>query len=114
MGQPGGAAASSPQSPTPAVPPARPASASPTDRIPVLAWVIGAAVSEHRPVLGTRWPWLGAGIAAGLWAPNLIWQATHGWPQLAMASALHQQNTPSCSWSTRSASCGRTSPAAAG
>lgn len=25
-------------------------------------------------------------------APNLIWQATHGWPQLAMASALHPQN----------------------
>jgi hypothetical protein len=22
----------------------------------------------------------------------MIWQATHGWPQLAMASALHQQN----------------------
>jgi hypothetical protein len=44
-------------------------------------------------VLRTRWPWLGAGIAAVIWAPNLIWQATHGWPQLAMASALHQQNT---------------------
>ena len=44
-------------------------------------------------MLRTRWPWLGAGIAAVIWAPNLIWQATHGWPQLAMASALHQQNT---------------------
>src|SRR5262249_5035810 len=54
---------------------------------------LGILVSEHRPVLRTRWPWLGAGIAAGNWAPNLIWQATHGWPQLAMASALHQQNT---------------------
>ena len=54
---------------------------------------LGILVSEHRPVLLTRWPWLGAGIAAVIWAPNLIWQATHGWPQLAMASALHQQNT---------------------
>ena len=54
---------------------------------------LGILVSEHRPVLRTRWPWLGAGIAAVIWAPNLIWQATHGWPQLAMASALHQQNT---------------------
>lgn len=43
--------------------------------------------------LRTRWPWLGAGVAALLWAPNLIWQATHGWPQLAMASALQQQNS---------------------
>jgi Dolichyl-phosphate-mannose-protein mannosyltransferase len=54
---------------------------------------LGILVSEHRPVLRTRWPWLGAGIAALIWAPNIIWQATHGWPQLAMASALHQQNT---------------------
>jgi 4-amino-4-deoxy-L-arabinose transferase-like glycosyltransferase len=54
---------------------------------------LGILLSQHRPVLGTRWPWLGTGIAAVIWAPNLIWQATHGWPQLAMASALHQQNT---------------------
>jgi 4-amino-4-deoxy-L-arabinose transferase-like glycosyltransferase len=53
---------------------------------------LGILVSEHRPVLRTRWPWLGAGIAAVIWLPNIIWQATHGWPQLAMASALHQQN----------------------
>jgi Dolichyl-phosphate-mannose-protein mannosyltransferase len=53
---------------------------------------LGILASEHRPVLRTRWPWLGAGIAAVIWAPNLIWQAAHGWPQLAMASALHQQN----------------------
>jgi hypothetical protein len=53
---------------------------------------LGILVSEHRPVLRTRWPWLGAGIAAVIWLPNVIWQATHGWPQLAMASALHQQN----------------------
>src|SRR5215831_11018315 len=53
---------------------------------------LGILVTEHRSVLRTRWPWLGAGIAAAIWAPNVIWQATHGWPQLAMASALHQQN----------------------
>jgi 4-amino-4-deoxy-L-arabinose transferase-like glycosyltransferase len=54
---------------------------------------LGILVSEQRPVLCTRWPWLGAGVAAVIWVPNIIWQATHGWPQLAMASALHQQNT---------------------
>ena len=53
----------------------------------------GLFVSEHRSVLRTRWPWLGAGIAAVIWAPNLIWQATHGWPQLAMSAALHQENS---------------------
>jgi hypothetical protein len=53
----------------------------------------GLLLSGHRGVLRTRWPWLGAAIAALIWAPNVLWQATHGWPELAMASALHQQNT---------------------
>jgi hypothetical protein len=54
---------------------------------------LGILVSGYRPVLRTRWPWLGAGITAVIWVPNVIWQATHGWPQLAMASALHQENS---------------------
>jgi 4-amino-4-deoxy-L-arabinose transferase-like glycosyltransferase len=53
---------------------------------------LGILITQYRSVLRTRWPWLGAGIAAIIWAPNVIWQATNGWPQLAMASALHQQN----------------------
>ena len=53
----------------------------------------GIFCSGHRHVLGTGWPWLGAGIAAVIWAPNVAWQATHGWPQLAMASELHQLNS---------------------
>jgi 4-amino-4-deoxy-L-arabinose transferase-like glycosyltransferase len=58
----------------------------------LIGLALGLLVSSHRRVLRTRWPWLGAGLAALIWAPNLAWQATHGWPQLAMASALHQQN----------------------
>jgi hypothetical protein len=54
---------------------------------------LGILVSQYRPVLRTRWPWLGAVIAAIIWAPNVIWLATHGWPQLAMASALHHENS---------------------
>ena len=54
---------------------------------------IGIAATMHRRVLRTRWPWLAAAVAAALWVPNLFWQATSGWPQLAMASALHQENT---------------------
>ncbi len=59
----------------------------------LIGLAVGLLVSDHRPVLGTRWPWLGAGIAAIIWAPNVIWQATHGWPQLAMSAALHRENT---------------------
>ncbi len=40
-----------------------------------------------------RWlrdPWVlgGAALAVAICAPNLIWQATNGWPQLEMAEAL--------------------------
>jgi hypothetical protein len=59
----------------------------------LICLAVGILASAQRPVLRTRWPWLGAGIATVIWAPNLIWQATHGWPQLAMSSALHQENT---------------------
>ena len=69
----------------------------------LIGLALGLLVTQYRPVLGTRWPWLGAGIAAVIWAPNLIWQATHGWPQLAMASALHQQNTGPGNYAGRAA-----------
>ena len=59
----------------------------------VAALVIGIGVTSRRDVLATRWPWLGGCLALAIWAPNLAWQASHGWPQLTMASALHQQNT---------------------
>ena len=59
----------------------------------LICLTLGLFASAQRAVLWTRWPWLGAGIAAVIWAPNLIWQATHGWPQLAMSAALHRQNT---------------------
>jgi Dolichyl-phosphate-mannose-protein mannosyltransferase len=58
------------------------------------ALVIGILVTPaHRAVMKTRWPWLGGVIALVIWLPNLLWQVASGWPQLTMASALHQQNT---------------------
>jgi hypothetical protein len=65
----------------------------------LITLLLGAVVagilvtSAHRRVLATPWPWLGGGIALAIWAPNLVWQFANGWPQLTMASALHNQNT---------------------
>jgi len=60
----------------------------------IVALVVGIlATSAHRRVLATPWPWLGGVIALVIWMPNLVWQIANGWPQLTMASALHQQNT---------------------
>ncbi|RSM36829.1 phospholipid carrier-dependent glycosyltransferase [Amycolatopsis balhimycina DSM 5908] len=40
----------------------------------------------RRPAL-----WLGGLIALAMVAPTLGWQATHGWPQLAMSAAISQE-----------------------
>ncbi|HEY6316159.1 MAG TPA: glycosyltransferase family 39 protein [Streptosporangiaceae bacterium] len=65
------------------------------------ALAIGILVTPaHRAVMKTRWPWLGGGIALAIWLPNLAWQAANGWPQLTMASALHQQNTSTADYTS--------------
>lgn len=46
----------------------------------------------HRDVLRTPGPWL-AGALAGLMAvPNVVWDAQHGWPNLAMAQVLSDRS----------------------
>jgi hypothetical protein len=59
----------------------------------LLALAVGLLVTGRVDVLRTRWPWLGAAVAAIIWAPNVVWQATHGWPQFEMAASLHRENT---------------------
>jgi 4-amino-4-deoxy-L-arabinose transferase-like glycosyltransferase len=51
-----------------------------------LAGAIG--ISGPREVLRRPALWIAAGVAAAIWAPNLWWQATHGWPQLTMAGVI--------------------------
>jgi 4-amino-4-deoxy-L-arabinose transferase-like glycosyltransferase len=43
---------------------------------------VGLVLTAQRRWLATPWPWLAALIAGALLAPNLVWQATHGWPTL--------------------------------
>lgn len=42
----------------------------------------GLIVAGPRRQLATRWPWIGAAIAAALAAPNIAWEIVHGWPTL--------------------------------
>ena len=54
----------------------------------VFFWVIAAVailIAGPREIFRSRMLWLGAGIAVLTSVPSLIWQANHGWPQLAMA-----------------------------
>lgn len=55
----------------------------------LLGVLVGVAlVRETRPVLGTRWPWLGGLVAAALWVPNLVWQARQDWPVLDLSADI--------------------------
>ena len=52
--------------------------------------VVGLVLTRRWDVLRSPWAWAAIGIALLLWAPNLTWEATNGWPQLTMARAISQ------------------------
>jgi hypothetical protein len=52
------------------------------------AVVVGVLAVGPRTALRPPWPWLGGLVALALWAPNLVWQAANGWPQLELAEAI--------------------------
>ena len=49
---------------------------------------VGLLAVGPRTVFRSRWPYLAAAIALLIWLPNLIWQATNGWPQLELSKAI--------------------------
>jgi hypothetical protein len=53
----------------------------------ILAFVAALILGGERRQLGTVWPWLGLAIAVALLAPNLVWQAQHGWPSVHFFSS---------------------------
>jgi hypothetical protein len=52
----------------------------------LLAVLVGLLATGRR-TLRTPWPWLGLLLALLLFAPNLVWQAQHGWASLHFASS---------------------------
>ena len=56
---------------------------------------VGLLVAGPRRVLLRPGIWLAAGIAVAGAAPNLLWQAAHGWPQLAVARAIAEGSSGS-------------------
>ena len=43
-------------------------------------------------MLRSWWLVVGVALALLIWSPNLVWQATHGWPQLDMARAIADED----------------------
>ncbi len=58
----------------------------------VVAVLASLVLTGQRRLLAGPWPWLGAGLAAVIALPNVLWQASNGWPQLEMAEALAQRS----------------------
>src|SRR6266516_4967474 len=59
----------------------------------VIALLAGLAVTGRWQALWTPWLPAGAAVAVALWAPNLAWQATHGWPALTMSRTLSAEHS---------------------
>ncbi|HXR26765.1 MAG TPA: glycosyltransferase family 39 protein [Candidatus Baltobacteraceae bacterium] len=49
---------------------------------------VGLVLASRWDVVRSPWAWAAIGIALLLCAPNLVWQATNGWPQITMARAI--------------------------
>jgi len=54
----------------------------------VVALLVGLAADRRWDLLWTRWLVAGGALASLIASPNLLWQASHDWPQLDMAEAL--------------------------
>ena len=57
----------------------------------VVGLLAGIVAGPQRKLLAT--PWLAAGgvVALAMWAPNLWWQADHGWPQIEMIFGIQER-----------------------
>ena len=61
----------------------------------VIALLAGLLAGTHRKQLLSRWIWYGGALAVLLALPNVIWQATHGWPTLEFSeNATRFKNAP--------------------
>ena len=58
----------------------------------VSSLAIGFAVDRRFAALRSPWLWSGVVVAIVLWLPNLLWQGTHGWPQLELASDIRRDD----------------------
>ncbi|HXW47605.1 MAG TPA: glycosyltransferase family 39 protein [Streptosporangiaceae bacterium] len=61
-----------------------------TDLVAFLAFavVVGLVVIGPRTPFRSGWFYAGGAIALAMWSPYLAWQASHGWPELAVAHSI--------------------------
>ena len=59
----------------------------------VLALACGCLLARRWELARSPWLWAGAALAIALWLPNLLWQASHGWPQLELAAKIAEEES---------------------
>ena len=60
-----------------------------------LGLLAGVAIAGPRLLLRNRWVWAGALVALVMWAPWLVWQADHGWPQVDVSRSIAEGGSTS-------------------
>jgi 4-amino-4-deoxy-L-arabinose transferase-like glycosyltransferase len=60
-----------------------------------LGLLAGVLIAGPRALLRNPYVWAGAGIALAFWAPWIVWQADHGWPQLDVSKSIAEGNSAS-------------------
>ena len=59
------------------------------------ALVAGLLLAGEWRLFRSKWIWVGGAIAFAIFLPNLIWEATHGWPQIEVVrNAQDFKNVP--------------------
>ncbi len=59
----------------------------------VVGLVVGLLANRQWRLFASPWPWLAAAIALAIWAPNIVWQAQHGWPVFEMSGSLQANHS---------------------
>ncbi|MFN7942992.1 MAG: glycosyltransferase family 39 protein [Thermoanaerobaculia bacterium] len=55
------------------------------------ALAMGIVATQDRRALASRWPWIGAAVALLFFAPNLVWQADHGFATFEFMRTLRHE-----------------------
>ena len=59
----------------------------------------GLILARNWRLMRAKWFWFGGILALGIFLPNLIWEAQHGWPQIEVVRNCHRlKNTPVSLW----------------
>ena len=61
----------------------------------VFAVVVGLGLVGPRSAFRSAWFYAGGAIALALWSPYLVWQGSHGWPELSVAHSIAAGNSGS-------------------